>query len=41
MDEWCLYHELMHPVIDSFKDMVEDETNFLIHELPIENPGRK
>ena len=39
MDEWCLNHGLTNPLIDFFKNIVEDETTCLIHDLSFENPG--
>ena len=39
MDEWCTYHNLTHPAMDSLKDTVEDETEGLNHDLPSVIPG--
>ena len=39
MDEWCSNHELTNPVIECFKNIVEDETTRLIHDLSFENMG--
>ena len=40
IDGWRSIHKLRHPVIDSFKDIIETETTGLIHELQFAIPGR-